>query len=285
MVKVLKFLISITITILFLYFLDKYVGFENIKKFFNDLSIFNISIAFLFYLISYIIRSYRWSFTLDIKDFKKLFHITAINTFFNIILPFRTGEFSFFYMLKKENIHISDITMSFITTRAFDGIGLIAILLFSYFLYIGNILFSFLSLILLPFLFYIFIFILSFIKHEKVKEFNNKRFNFLNLAVIYLLSILTFLFKFIAFYFVLPESLNINIIQSFIASSGGDLTTVLPIHGIAGIGSYETGYAGILIILLNIDKNLAFIASLFAHIFIILSSSIIAFISYLLKKL
>ncbi|NPA53179.1 MAG: UPF0104 family protein, partial [Aquificae bacterium] len=119
----------------------------------------------------------------------------------------------------------------------------------------------------------------SFIKIEKWQSFSKETLHIKNLLSLYILSLLTFVFKFTSFYFVLPKSLSISFLESFFASSAGDLTTILPIHGIAGIGTYEGGFAGVLIFL-GVDKETAFLASVFVHIFILVSSFLIATFSY-----
>ena len=137
--------------------------------------------------------------------------------------------------------------------------------------------------VLMPFSFYLFKGLLTLFKKDKVREFKENVLTLKNIFSLYILSMLTFLFKFTGFYFVLPSSLNLSFLEAFIASSAGDLTTILPIHGLAGIGTYEGGYAGILI-LMGIDKELALIASVFVHIFILLGSATLGLFSLLFLK-
>ncbi len=282
-VKLFELLVAAGISVGFLYLFYRVVGFEKLVKFFTELNPINLLIAFLLYVLSYITRTLRWQITLSIKNFWKLFKITSFNTVFNIFLPFRTGELSFFYMLKKENIPLTETTLSFFSVRAFDGISLITVFLISYLMYIGYFLLSVLVIFLMPFSFYVFKGILHIIKKEKVKEFKENVLTLRNIFSLYVLSILTFTFKFTGFYFVLPDGINLSFLEAFIASSAGDLTTILPIHGIAGIGTYEGGYAGILI-LMGIDKELALISSVFVHIFILLGSATLGLFSYIFLR-
>jgi len=241
-----ELLVAAGISVGFIYLFYRIVGFEKLVKFFTELNPLNLIIAFLLYVFSYITRTLRWQITLSIKNFRKLFKITSFNTVFNIFLPFRTGELSFFYMLKKENIPLTETTLSFFSVRTFKGI-------------------------------------LHIIKKEKVKEFKENILTLRNIFSLYILSILTFTFKFTGFFFVLPEEINLSFLEAFIASSAGDLTTILPIHGIAGIGTYEGGYAGILIFM-GIDKELALISSVFVHIFILLGSATLGLFSYIFLR-
>lgn len=281
-IKLIKFFLSILITCGFLYFFQKVVGFESLLDFFKMLSFQQIFFAFIFYILSYIARTIRWQYTLSIKNFYKLFRLTVFNTFFNIILPFRTGEISFFYMLKNEGIHIAESTMSFVITRFFDGISLLGIFLFAYLTYKDFLVFGILSFIFAPFSFVILLMVFKFIKHEKVKKYNENMINLKNIVMVYILSVITLIFKFSAFYTIIPKESGLDILQSVLASSLADLTTVLPIHGIAGIGTYETGYGGILIFL-GVSKETALLSAFLVHTFIIIGSSFLAAVVYFKK--
>jgi len=282
LIKIFELCISIGITVGFLYLFYAVIGFEKFVQFFKQISFPNVIFAFFLYFLSYITRTLRWKLTLSIQEFRKLFRITAFNTVFNIFLPFRTGELSFFYMLKKENISISESAISFFTVRIFDAISLFSVFGTAFLLLKGFYLYGFLLIILMP-VFAVFLKRLSsFIKYEKLEEFKKSKLTLKNIAVLYGLSVITFFLKFSSFYLVLPEGIDLSFIKAFFAAAAGDITTILPIHGIAGIGTYEGGYAGILI-LLGIEKEKALIASVFVHIFMLGGAAIIAAFAYVLK--
>ncbi|SNZ02825.1 hypothetical protein SAMN06265182_0220 [Persephonella hydrogeniphila] len=282
-IKLFELFISIAVSVGFIYLFYVIIGFDKFVSFFSQLSIINIFLAFVLYTGSYITRALRWKIVLSIKEFKKLFKITAFNTVFNIFLPFRTGELSFFYMLKKENIPFSESAISFFSVRIFDAISLFAVFGFSFFLFYSKPFFAILTLTLMPFSFLVLRYIVSFLKHEKIKEFQNTKLTLKNISVLYVLSVFTFFLKFTAFYLILPKGVDLSFIQAFFASAAGDLTTILPVHGIAGIGTYEGGYAGILI-LFGVDKEKALLASVFVHLFMLLGAAIIAGFSYLFLR-
>lgn len=280
--RTVQLLISGVITIGFLYFFDRFIGFDRLITLFRNITLQQFLLAFALYLVSYFIRTLRWSISLDLKDLKKLFKLTVFNTFFNIILPFRVGEFSFFYMLKKEGLSLGHTTMSFITTRLFDGIGIVSIFLFFYFLYLDNPMLGLSAIILSPLIFFPVATVMKKIKHQEVLNYQSK-LTFKNTIGIYILTIMTLVFKFFAFYIILFPLTGLSVSLSFLAFSTADLTTVLPIHGIAGIGTYESGFAGIAVIL-GAEKDSAFLSAALVHIFIIFSSSLIALITYLTTK-
>jgi len=283
LLKIFELFVSIGISLGFIYLFYVVVGFDKLAQFFTEISIFSLSIAFFFYVLSYLTRAYRWKLTLSVQDFKKLFKITSFNTVFNIFLPFRTGELSFFYMLKKENVDMGETTLSFFTVRIFDAIALASVFITSFLFYKGWWYLAIPVFFLMPFSFYVLKFFISFIKHEKIQKFNENVLSLKNLAVLYGLSFITFVFKFTGFYFVLPHSVKLTFMESFVAASAGDLTTILPIHGIAGIGTYEAGFAGILY-LMGVDKENALISSLFVHIFLLLGSATIALFCFIFLR-
>ncbi len=281
--KIFELIVAVFISAGFIYLFYKVIGFDELIYFFKQLSIFDLLTAFLFYTLSYITRTFRWFLTLHIKDFFKLFKITVYNTVFNIFLPFRTGEISFFYMLKKENLSFSESLLPFITVRLFDAFSLIAVSTFSFLLYMNYFFLTIIVLLLFPVFIFSFFKLLKYLKIKKFNEFHKNKLDFKNILYLYFLSIFTLIFKFSGFLFVLPETLNLSLSQLFLASSAGDLTTVLPIHGIAGIGTYEGGFAGMLM-LLGADKGTALISSTMVHIFLLLSSLVLAFISFVFLK-
>lgn len=277
--KILKLLFSLLITVVFIYFFDAYIGFKKLFDVLKNITAEQIVLGFLLYVISYVVRTLRWKLTLDLKDFKKLFRLTVFNTFFNIILPFRVGELSFFYMLKKEGISLSHTTLSFVITRIFDGLSLVGVFGLFYFLRDGKFLYGLSIFFLSPFLFLPISTLIKMIKHRQIIDFHSK-LQVINLVKIYTLSVLTLIFKFFAFYTVLPKTLGLPLSLSFLAFSTADLTTVLPVHGFAGIGTYESGFASILIALGG-DKGVSFLSATVVHLFIIASSSMLAIITYI----
>ncbi|NPA58070.1 MAG: flippase-like domain-containing protein [Aquificae bacterium] len=283
LVKYFELAVSLLITIGFIYLFYAVIGFEKFVSFFTQINPLNILTAFLLYVASYITRALRWKITLSINDFWKLFKITAFNTVFNIFMPFRTGEVSFFYMLKKENIPISESAVSFVSVRIFDAISLFAVFGSSYLIYKGKVLPAVILLFTAPLTAFLLKKLSALLKSEKISRFREERLTPKNIAVLYLLSVITFILKFTAFYLVLPEGIDLPFVQAVFAASAGDITTILPIHGIAGIGTYEGGYAGALI-LLGVDREKALLASVFAHIFMLAGAGLVAGFSYLFIK-
>lgn len=272
----LKLIVSISITGIFVYILTNIINLRELLLLIKEVSIRSAFAALILYIVSYILKTLRLGLTVNISDFKRLYRIISFNTLFNIFLPFRIGEFSFFYLLKKERITLAQSTMSFLTVRIFDLMSLIAMFLFTYSLYNQRLFQGILIVLFLPIIFYLLKFLVPFIKNGKITTFLKDVLTARTTFSLYTLSLLILFTKFSAFYLILPESINLQLSQSLIAASAGDLTAVLPIYGIAGLGTYEGGYAGILY-LMGFEKSLALSASLLVHIFMYIGSCLIAF--------
>ncbi len=275
LIKLFELVVSLLISGGFIYLFYRVIGFDTLAKFFHSLNPVNILVAFVLYLLSYITRTVRWRLTLKIKDFFVLFKLTVYNTVFNIFLPFRTGEFSFFYMLKKQGYSLAESLTSFFTVRIFDAYALLVVFGFAFLLLKFGASLALLFFLLSPVGIFFLAYISKFIKLKKLQEFRQEALHTKNIIILYVLSVLTLILKFSAFYLILPRGVNLSFSELLFAAAAGDLTTILPIHGIAGIGTYEGGFAGVLI-LLGVDKKLALLASVFVHLFILLASAILA---------
>lgn len=229
-------------TLLFLALLFYLLPFKDLFESLRRISIYHLLTSFLFYSLSQLVRSVRWSLILDLE----LYHaylINSANVMLNNILPARTGELSWFYYAKKLGVGTGMSLWSFFLGRFFDLIALSLLL--------------FLNLSLLSHLFLIpslmlFVFSLSFHKavrllpdYKKLKEFKGFVYENSNLRLflsLLLLSSLSHLLKFISFLSLLGLW-HIDLYRSFLAFSGGELSSTLPFHSFMGFGTYEFAFS------------------------------------------
>lgn len=128
--KILKIVIFSAIGLLILYFLFKSVPLADLKA---ALAVFNWRFSLLalgFYLGLSIIRALRFNFFLENKiGWRKFSGIIFLYNFWNQILPFRSGELSYLYYVKKSRkVLMGENIASLVTARMFD---LLVIVLFS----------------------------------------------------------------------------------------------------------------------------------------------------------
>jgi uncharacterized protein (TIRG00374 family) len=290
-----------------LFFLLKNIKIDDIKEIVNRLNIFYLVIGFLLYIIVYLMRAKRFYFLLKNKiSFKKIFVITCIHNFFNMILPARTGEISYSIMLKKDSIRMTDSLSHVVIARIYDLFGLFFLFFISLFFFLSSDLkiFSLLGLLLIIVIFFIFNTFLKKIVNflNKIKSKNNFIFkvklflsnllnniNILNKNEKIWLIINSLLINFLMFLFgyviMIGMSFNISIWACFVGGFLAFLTTILPIQGFFNIGTMELGWVfGYVAAGLSLtDATTSGVMYHLINIIFTLSLSLFGFLLYFLK--
>ncbi|MEM2175657.1 MAG: lysylphosphatidylglycerol synthase transmembrane domain-containing protein, partial [Candidatus Micrarchaeia archaeon] len=134
--KNLSLILSILLAGLILPFLLSQI---DINLFFETLNIINpiyILFAFLSYFSTYLLRTWRFCILTNKEiKFLDMLKIVCIHNMFNNLLPARTGELSFIYLLRK--FHKKDLEEGFailLAARVFDGLSILFLFLISAFL-------------------------------------------------------------------------------------------------------------------------------------------------------
>ena len=131
MKKKINIIISTVITIILLYFLLSQIKINDVIQIFQNSNFYYLALGFFFYILMGIVRTFRFKLLLKNKlSFFDILPITYVHSLLNSILPVRTGEFSYVYMLKKNNKQsVSRGLSSLIIARVFDFIILISIMI------------------------------------------------------------------------------------------------------------------------------------------------------------
>ena len=89
----------------------------------SEVQFLYIGLGFIIYIVVYIFRTLRFYFLLNKKvQFRELLFIVFVHNMVNAIMPARTGELSYIYLLKKHKIPLEDRIATLITARIFDFI-------------------------------------------------------------------------------------------------------------------------------------------------------------------
>jgi uncharacterized protein (TIRG00374 family) len=260
----LRILVAVLLTIFLVWLLRDWISLNRIRTVIIDAHFGLIGAGFLFYIVSYWLRAKRWQ-VFDIHDqmsLPNLFAITSIHTLVNNILPARTGELAYPYFQKKiQNVSVHQSLTSIVIVRMLD-LAVIA-LLFSGAQAIFNIFplqseFKLLALgifvgVILALIFLrkaIRLFSRVFIKLPKIQLLlidtdkmiaeMQERDRFIRAAV---WSLLAWLCKFVNFYLLLlAMGFAVTFPETIFGATLSELTTVLPVHGFAGIGTVEAGW-------------------------------------------
>ncbi len=264
--------------------------------------------GFLLYLCTYILRSLRFSLLLNravrIRD---LLPITAVHVMMNNLLPARTGELSYIYLLKKMHRRSTgEGVATLVVARVFDFI-MIILLLFGAGLCIGEIPQAISDLLWLVYilLFCLLAFLIALVSSgwfcmrlvqrvltyfrwdttrsgdyllrkgmETVESFDRIDIR-LNAIPILFLSCLLWLCNFGALYLIVA-GMGISLPFQTILFGGTFLllASVLPIHGVAGFGTTEAIWT-LIYVPLGMSVNEAIISGFGYHIVLLIYTIII----------
>ncbi|NCA71296.1 MAG: flippase-like domain-containing protein [Sphingobacteriia bacterium] len=103
------------------------------------------------------------------------------------------------------------------------------------------------------------------------------------IARVYLWTALTWILKFIAFAGVLQHFLPVELWRVMTGVMGAELSSVLPVHGIAGSGSYELAVVAALAPF-GVDPKMALIGAVNLHLFVLGSTLLIGVLAVLLPR-
>ncbi|OGZ97686.1 MAG: hypothetical protein A3D41_03280, partial [Candidatus Sungbacteria bacterium RIFCSPHIGHO2_02_FULL_41_12b] len=122
MPKTIKLLISLIVAAGLIFLLARSFNFSDFATLFYKVNWFYILFAFLFYLLVNLVRSWRFNLLLgNSVMFRDVASISFIHNFLVSLLPFRTGELSYAYLLKKyRGVSISTGLGTLFLARFFD---------------------------------------------------------------------------------------------------------------------------------------------------------------------
>ncbi|MBW2975445.1 flippase-like domain-containing protein [Candidatus Woesearchaeota archaeon] len=127
-----KLLIGFLIAILLIALLLSQVDIKDLISVITTISLGPLLIAFIFYVNSYIFRSLRLRFLLKKQlSLGKLFTIVSVYNMTNSLMPMRTGEISFIYLLKKKGLRGTLALAILMIAKVFDFIILSMLFLIS----------------------------------------------------------------------------------------------------------------------------------------------------------
>ncbi len=265
-------------------------------------------LAFVLYILTYLLRAWRWRVLVGLPlPFISLFHIVCLHTLANNLFPFRTGELTFPYFLRRfHHVELSSSLSSLLLARVSDmlalglffitaliAIGLpkgkslfplVVLLLMALLLLSPGILARLLSILapLPPFKKYGAS--VEALSQELRGQWKGKRAIKANL-----LSLSIWGIKFLAFLLLIEEMTRtvgfpLTYWKVILGTSASELTTVLPIHSIGGIGTYEAGWTGAFI-LMGMARKTALTTAFLFHLVLLFFSVILGLPSYLMVPL
>ncbi len=300
--KLLKLLLGIIITILLAILLVSQIQMSDLIKTLTGINPWYIILGFILYFFSYIFRAFRFYILLNQGvRLKNLFDIVCVHNMVNSILPARTGELSYIYILKKNhNKNTGEGIATLFVSRIFDIVS-ISILFFMSALIIRDLPEIIMKAIWIIMFFLIFItfFLIAFLCRggnflnifrslfvrfnlgskyftdyllrkgdETVKSFNKIKSKTI-LFWTFMLSILIWISNYFIIYMLL-RSMDVFLPLQIVVLGATFvlLTSVLPIQGLAGFGTTELVWTAVFVPL-RLPLEIAVISGFSYHIIII----------------
>lgn len=233
----------------------------------------NLILAFCLYTLSQITRSLRWKKVMRTLSLWEIFLINSANIFLNNLLPARTGELSWFYYSKRLGVELKVSLWAFLLGRAYDLLGLLSVVIFSYAFAERS--WKVLGLLILLLV----LSVLSPLLREVLprggrlaglKDFLRKELSPSLSLWLFSLSFLSFALKSLSVYLL---TTSFDLFSFTLAFAGGELTSVLPFHSFMGYGTYETGFL-IPLKVLGAQVKEALRLGFVVHSFLLLSSAV-----------
>ncbi len=276
---------------IFGYVLYRYNVFSQLSGMLEKLSYRDIAFSLFVYVFVYVFRALRLRLYIDEISLPEMASVIGVHTFFNNVMPFRSGETSFPIILKKLfGIEMSRSSVILFGARVFDLLSLSLLFLISLF----SVSFSDKRLIFFPIaavfligatLFFVYRFLHFF--REKIPFFDELivasavLFRADKLFMMFVFSICIWVLKFVAFMFILNAAhLNLGFLKTIFVSTFAELTTVLPVHSFGGFGTFEAGMVGGFS-LIGISAKQALPYAVYFHTLILCMSGITAFAGWI----
>ncbi|MCX8164398.1 MAG: flippase-like domain-containing protein [Aquificaceae bacterium] len=238
-----KRLASLLLTLSLLFLILYFVPFKELKSAILGVEPLNLFTAFLFYSLSQMLRSIRWKMLLRSFNLYQALLINSANIMFNNLLPARTGELSWFYYAKKLGISFNHSLWSFFVGRLYDFYALFLLLFVSLSIAHRSFMIPALLVFSLGFLFHKLYHLLPTSgRLGSLREFIKKEMSLKLCLNLFLLSSASSILKFGSL-LALFELWNPDTYKVFVAFLGGELSSVLPIHNLMGIGTYEFAFS------------------------------------------
>lgn len=299
-----KKILSVVITLGLVTILLQKLDFNRAKRLIETLNlshIFLITLSYGIYLVWVNLRAKILIHSQKIGFFD-LFSITGLHNMYNRVLPFRTGEISYVYLLRKnEDLPLTEGTATLLVARIFDYIMISFLFLISTLLLYNTLSANIktLTLIISIFLFISFMTLfyltllgnkaiqvigivlgkLGFLKATLIERIMAKgqemvkSFQVISSRKTYFQTFLASLALWISMFFFLQiiltsMGIQIDILSVVIGSTLAILTNVLPINSIAGFGTIEAGWT-LGYMMLGYHKDVAISSAFMVHLFIL----------------
>lgn len=310
-----KLVASSLIGISILLLLIKQLDFQAFLELISGVSLIYIVAGLLVYLTVTIVRAMRFRVLLSNKlGFRQMFSITSVHVFMNFLLPFRAGELSFVFLVKKTGLLSgSEAFASLIVARIFDIVAISIFFLISAFLikdlpafvaYAVQITALILAIIILVVLVLVFakekfilliekllvklnlvrLFAVSYTleKGKSIASYLEILKNTQKMLHTFVYSLIIWgLLYFLAFLAMQSMGVDISFFKVVLGDTFLELSSIFPLYAVGGIGIFEGAWT-VAFMALGLPKQIAIASGLGYHLLLLFYISAIGIIPVIL---
>ncbi len=300
---VLSFIISVALIVLLL----SYVDFSQMITALLHVDTSFYVTAFLLYTTSYLLRALRLHMLFQTNSLDQYFLIVAGHMLLNHIFPFRTGEISLPFFLKRvTNISYSQSISLFALLRLFDVFAVMITcfmtislgkVTFSVLVAVFTIFSSLLCLVCILNLKKILLKMSMFLTHISPRKYIQQINTFAEyissaLTLPYTVYLKLFFLSFfdrlcnygVTIFLVIGMSFNISILPLIIANAIASLSNIIPINSFGSFGTLELGWTGALMFY-GIPKDIAISSGFSFHLLCFTYTISLGLFSLLMMKI
>ncbi len=261
--KLAKIAGSVLITVLFFYYFYKTVDFREIAEYVKTIRWEWMAVAAGAYCLTYPVRAFRIYYLTRNSgnhSFLQTQRICFRHQFYSRIIPFKVGDLSLVYLLKKAGISVGEGGAVLLLIRLFDGVIIILSFLLCNLFVNMEVIPSWILLLILVLAVAV-VFLMPVLLSRSVhllKKLPEKLYHAIeqirtmltqsvatpkNFLVIGLVSLMMWFFVYLSMHgVVLAFSQPISFFETVVASFLASAAAFLPINGIGGFGMVETGW-------------------------------------------
>lgn len=287
-----KWLLGITLFIVVLVIVEVQVGWLTTLSYWRSISLSTLFLAFCLFAGSHILRAYRiYELVLRSRSvaFFAVIKLSALHQFANNLLPMRLGEVVFPLLLKRYfGIRFSRGFARLIWLRVLDlaimgGVATLLVLASVSMFYRWGVL----GLGVLALVWFVLL-------HKALLSRSQKLRNIVNVLAqtapvdvaqwlrLLLWTVIAWGLKLAAITLIIVSFADVGFDGALAGALGAELSGILPLHGLAGAGSYEAAFfAGMA--LLKSPSNELLAVAVNTHLFVLLSTSVVTLLSLLIK--
>nr|WP_270049608.1 lysylphosphatidylglycerol synthase domain-containing protein [Thalassolituus pacificus] len=294
-----KFWLGLTLLLALVWLVERSYGWSAVLQSWQSIEPQQVAIALLLMLLSYLLRALRFYdfFWQQCRgQFIRLTRITVLHNFFNNMLPMRSGETAFPLLMKQHfDVPYRHSGPALLWLRLLDLYALLVLAALSLhqLLEAGNSIKLLLAialfaapLLVLPLQNALNRFLLNHPSTlaqrgaELMHALPKSSWSFVR-ALFW--TLINWALKLAVYAWLLEQFLGLPYSQSWMGATTGELSSVLPIHGVAGAGTYE---AGVLAGLLpwGVDHAEALAAAVNLHLFVLGSTLLLTALITLLTQ-